>query len=100
MNINPTKSKGMFISYAREKPTVPQDTNDAEDIDIVNTCTLLAITLNEYLIWHKHSDKVYKKACQQQHIVLQLKRTKISIDELVRVYVSLIRAFLDYGCQL
>ena len=100
MNINPTKLKEILISFAREKPTVPHVTTDDEDIERVNTCTLLGITLNEYLTWHNHIDKMYNKACQQLHFLLQLKRTTISSDELVQVYVSLIRPILEYGFQL
>ena len=100
MNIKTTKSKEMLILMAREKLTVHQITIDDEYIERVNTCTFLGTTLNEYLNWDNHIDKVYKKACQWLHFVLQLKRTKVSSDELVQMYVSLIKLILEYGCQL
>ena len=86
------------MSHAREKPTFPHIPIVDEDIERVNTSTLLSITLNEYMTWHNHIEN--KKACQGLHFVLQLKRTKISSDELIQVYVSLIRLILEYGCQL
>ena len=64
MKINTTKLKEMLISYARENATVLHITIDDEDIERVNTCTLLGVIPNEYLTGHNHTDQVYIKACQ------------------------------------
>ena len=60
------------IYIHREKPIIPHITIDDDDIETVNTCTLLGITQNEWLSWHNHIDKMYKKACQSLHFILQL----------------------------
>ena len=100
MRINPAKSKEMIVSFAKEKPTVPNIIIDGMNIERVQTCTLLGITLNEDLTWHDHIEKVYKKASQRLFFVAQLRKSRMSGNELVTVYISLVRPILEYGCQL
>ncbi len=58
------------------------------------------VTLNNKLTWHDHIDVIFKKGCQKIHFMTRLKRTKIPPQDLIKVYVTLIRPTLEYACQL
>ena len=90
----------MLISFAAKPPTVPHIKIDGKDIERVESCTLLGITLNDQLSWHDHVDKLYKKATQRLHFLVQLKRTRADSNAILKVYTSLIRPLMEYACQL
>ena len=98
MNINPTKTKEMLITFAKNKPDVPNIT--IAPIERVQTCTLLGIDLNDQLSWDNHVEKIYKKASSRLHFVSQLKRTRMSSEDMVRVFVAIVRPLVEYACQL
>jgi hypothetical protein len=78
MNINPSKTKEMFVSFSKVCPQVPIISVENEAIERVNKCTLLGVVINDRLKWDDHIDKIYKKACSRLHFISQLKRTKMS----------------------
>ena len=100
MNINPTKSKEMHISFAKCTPNLYDITIEGQPIESVQSCKLLGVTLNNKLTWHDHIDIIFKKGCQKIHFMTRLKRTKLSTHDLIKVYVTLIRPNLEYACQL
>jgi hypothetical protein len=100
MKINAKKTKEMLVSFSRTVPTVPNITVDGMPLERVSSCTLLGIELNDNLNWDHHVDKIYKKAAQRLFFVSQLKRSKMSAHELVKVYISLVRPLLEYAAQL
>ena len=100
MNINPTKTKEMLISFGKDKPQVQPITIGESPIERVQSCTLLGIELNDQLTWDNHIEKIYKKASSRLHFVAQLKRTKMSSRDMIGVHVSIIRPLVEYACQL
>ena len=100
MKINASKTKEMLISYSKIPPEVPHIMVDGVELERVTSCTLLGIELNEKLNWIDHVEKIYSKAAKRLHFLSQLKRTKMSPLELIKVYTSLIRPVLEYSAQL
>ena len=100
MNINATKTKGMFVSFQKVPPEVPHVTIKNEEVERVSDCKLLGVYLNDRLSWDTHIDKMYKRACQRVHFVGSLKRTNMIQKDLVKVYTSLVRPVLEYACQV
>ena len=99
MRINAAKTKQMVISFSKTPPAVPNIIVNNEVIERVSNITLLGIRLNEQLTWHDHVEYMYKKANKRFFFLSQLKRTKLSSKEIVKVYLTLIRPVLEYACQ-
>ena len=95
MNINPTKSKEMLISFAKNPPEVPHIVIDGESIERVTSCKLLGIILNDKLNWEDHINAIYKKCCQKLHFLTKLRRTQASSNDVIRIYSSVIRPCLS-----
>ena len=100
MNIHPDKTKEMLISFAVDPPNVPKLALNGSPIERVHKCKLLGVILNDKLTWDDHVDKIYKKACSRLHFLGQLRRTKASSIDIVKVYVSVIRPIVEYACQV
>ena len=100
MKINATKTKDMLISFAKETPKVSNVIVDGEEIERVSECKLLGVILNNRLSWHDHIESMMKKANTRLHFMFQLKRTKLPADEIIKVYVTLVRPLLEYACQV
>jgi hypothetical protein len=100
MKINASKTKEMMICFSKSPPLIPHITIDSKEIERVTSFKLLGIEINDNLNWNDHIEKVYKKACQRLYFISQLKRTKISSNGIVKVYVTLVRPILEYSCQL
>ena len=100
MRINGSKTKEMVICYSKNPPLVPHIQVHGEDIERVATCTLLGITFNDSLTWSDHVDKLYKRASSRLYFLIQLRRTKLTKDDIIKVYVALIRPLTEYACQL
>ena len=100
MNINASKTKEMVISYAKDTPNIPHITIDNDPIERVDSCKLLGVELNDKLTWHQHINTQFKKASTRLFFISQLKRTKMSPDDMVKVYTSLVRPLTEYACQV
>ena len=90
----------MFVSFSKEAPNVPQIVVEGNQIERVSHCTLLGVIIKDKLNWQEHVDKLHKKASSRLYFVSQLKRTKMSSLDIVKVYISLVRSVLEYACQL
>lgn len=100
MKINPSKTKEMLVHYMKNPPDVPNINVQGQRVERVKECKLLGVYLNDKLNWNTHVDKIYRKASQRVHFINCLKRTKMSNNELVKVYVALVRPLLEYACEL
>lgn len=90
----------MLVSFKKVTPTVPHIRVNGEEIERVDNCKLLGIYLNNKQNWDTQVDYMYKKACKRVHFIGCLKRSKLSRNDLVKVYTSLVRPVLEYACQV
>ena len=59
-------------------------TIDNAPIERVRTCKLLGVELNDKLSWHQHIQTQFRKASTRLFFISQLKRTKMSADDMLR----------------
>ena len=52
------------------------------------------------LTWNMHVDSIVKKAAKMVYMLYQLKRAGIRQTDLVNVYISVVRPFLEYACPV
>ena len=100
MKINASKTKEILVNYMKTPLDVPHIIVQDQSVDRVKDFKLLGVYFNDKLNWETHVNHIYKKACQRIHFISCLKRIKLSPQDLVKVYTSLVRPITEYACQL
>ena len=98
--IQPKKCKEMRISFKKIPGIYENITIDGKTIDVVRSVKILGVTLQSNLKWDEHINNIVKKASKRLYFLSQLKRAKVSSNELVNFYVTCIRSLLLYSCQV
>ena len=66
----------------------------------INSLKLLGVTLSKDLRWNVYIDSLIKKTSKRLYFISQLKRAKVSPEDLIKFYVACIRSVLLYACQV
>ena len=66
-------------------------------IQRVSTCKILGVHITEDLTWNIHTDHVVKEANKGMFAIRLLKNAGVVTEELVGIYCSLLRSFLEYA---
>ena len=66
---------------------------DGSYIEIVSQTKVLGVTISSYLSWNTHVDEeIISNARKSVYLIYQLKRAGINQNDLIRIYVSNMRA--------
>ena len=84
MRLNSEKCKEMIISFSRNNYFL--------------TSGIQSVTNNR--TWSKQDDNIFSKAEKRVYMLYPLQRAGISQNELVKIYVSVIRPVLEYACPV
>ena len=98
--IQPKKCKEMRISFRKIPEIYENTTINGKTIDVVRSVKILGVTFQSNLKWDEHINNIVKKASKRLYFLSQLKRAKVSSNELVNFYVTCIRSMLLYSCQV
>ncbi len=100
MKINATKTKEMVFSTSKHPLTLtPISVGDSE-IEQVTSSKLLGVTLCSDLTWNMHVDTLVAKANTRLYLLLHLKRSGVSQQDLVKLYKSMIRSVTEYAAPV
>ena len=69
---------------------------DNQRLDIVMSHKILGLTIQNDLKWGLHIDEIVGKVSKRLHIIRALRRAGVPAQELVHIYISLIRSILEY----
>ena len=61
---------------------------------------VLGVTISSELSWNAHVDEIISKARKRGYMIYQLKRAGINQNDLIRIYVSVIRSVVEYACPV
>ena len=61
---------------------------------------MLGVTISNNLPLGKHVDNIVSKAGKRVYMLYQLKRAGISQNDLVTIFVSIVRPVLEYACPV
>ena len=61
---------------------------------------VLGVTISSELSWNAHVDEIISKARKRVYMIYQLKRAGINQNDLIRIYVSVIRYVVEYACPV
>ena len=98
MKINASKTKEMIIRFGKGAESIPKISIDEYEIERVDHTKVLGVTLSSDLTWNLHIDGIVSKASKRLYMLYQLKRAGIRQEDLVRIYVSVIRPVVEYAC--
>ena len=105
MRLNSEKCKEMIIDFSRhysltsgiQSVTIGEQVGLLERVEHAN---MLGVTISNNLTWSKHVDNIVSKAGKRVYMLYQLKHAGISQNDLVKIYVSIIRPVLEYACPV
>ena len=103
MRLNSEKCKEMFIDFSRNYSLtsgIQSVTIGEQVLERVEHAKMLGVTISNNLTWSKHVDNIVSKAGKRVYMLYQLKRAGISQNDLVKIYVSIIRPVLEYACPV
>ena len=69
-------------------------------IERVVTYKLLGVYISEDLSWNVHIEHIVKKANKRLYALRTLKKSGLTIKQLVQVYCSIVRSVLEYACPV
>ena len=69
-------------------------------IERVVTYKLLGVYISEDLSWNVHIEHIVKKANKRLYTLRALKKSGLTIKQLVQVYCSIVRSVLEYACSV
>ena len=69
-------------------------------IERVVTYKLLGVYISDDLSWNVHIEHIVKKANKRLYALRALKKSGLTITQLVQVYCSIVRSVLEYACPV
>ena len=103
MRLNSEKCKEMIIDFSRNyslTSAIQSVTIGEQVLERVEHAKMLGVTISNKLTWSKHVDNIVSKAGNRVYMLYQLKRAGFSQNDMVKIYVSIIRPVLEYACPV
>ena len=100
MKLNAKKCKKLRVCFFRDTPVLEPLTIDGILKDVVDCHKVLGTVLNSSLKWTDHVNMITKKAAKRLHIIRTLKRSGMTADDLLTIYIAFIRSVLEYCCPV
>ena len=98
MRINSKKTKIMKFNKSRKHDFPPKlHFSDKMELEVVQDMKLVGVIVSQDLKWQKNTDFICNKASQKLWILRRLKKFKLSIYQLVDVYIKEVRSILEYA---
>ncbi|KAI8482033.1 hypothetical protein Bbelb_402090 [Branchiostoma belcheri] len=97
MLLNGKKSQLLLICSSRGVPTMPPLTLGGDLVPVTSVAKGLGFTFDSKLSWEEHVRSLVAKASSRLHFLRLLTKQGMSVDDLIQVYLSLIRPVLEYG---
>ena len=90
----------MIISFLHDEIDTPQLCIENIPLELVTSFKVLGVTLNNKLKWLENTAIIIKKGSKRLHIFCVPHRCGLSPIDLLVVYFSPVRSFLEYACSV
>ena len=87
-------------STVHASPHFPPVTMDGGLIEVTEKAKLLGVIINNSLTWNDHVEELVKNAGRKLYFLTQLKRARVTSQDLVAFYCACVRSSLDYACAV
>ncbi len=91
MTLNVAKCATMQISFARTPPPPPEILANGETVPLVNSVTLLGVTISDSMKWDMHIENFTTKANSKRYFLVVLKRAGVTTNHLLKFYTTFVR---------
>ena len=98
--LNREKTKELVISFSHASPQFPPVTMDGGLIEVTEKAKLLGVIINNSLTWNDHVEELVINAGRKLYFLTQLKRARVTSQDLVAFYCACVRSSLDYACAV
>ena len=98
--LNREKTKELVISLSHASPQFPPVTMDGGLIEVTEKAKLLGVIINNSLTWNDHVEELVINAGRKLYFLTQLKRARVTSQDLVAFYCACARSSLDYACAV
>lgn len=99
MNINTKKTKEMLLGPVLLNPP-PLTVINGGAVERVTSFKLLGVNITNNLSWDEYITTICSKANKRLHFLKLLKRSSVSVDDLLQFYKSFIRPVIEYACPV
>ena len=99
LGVNATKTKEMVIAFGKQ-PTLAPLSLDGTIIERVSQTKLLGVIISSDLKWDANTEYLHKKSTKRLYYLRCLKRAGVSDNDLLRVYLALVRSVCEYACPV
>ena len=103
MRLNSDKCKEMVIDFSinhQRTSGAPTIIIGERALERVDHAKLLGVIISNDLTWGKHVENIISKAGKRLYMLYQLKRAGISQNDMVKIYISVVRPVLEYACPV
>ena len=98
MKLNAKKCKEMRICFLKEPIELPLLKIDDQQLELVTSHKVLGLVIQNNLKWNNHIESIVTKASKRLHILRVLRQGGVETNDLITIYIALIRSLLEYCC--
>lgn len=100
LQLNSTKCKELRIHFGKEELDFSNIRINSCNLEITAHAKILGLTISNNLKWNQHVYNIVKKANKRIYFIIQLKRAKIPIPEILLFYCTCVRPILEYSSEV
>ena len=95
--LNENKCKELRIDFAKNRNPFPPIKINGKPLQVVEEAKLLGLTIANNLKWNSHVNNIVTKSSKRIYLLVQLKRAKVAIQDVLQFYTVCIRPILEYA---
>ena len=100
LQLNVSKCKELLIYFGKTTDPFSRVSINSGQLDLVDHARMLGLTVSNDLKWNEHVSIIIKKANKRRYFIVQLKRAKVALADIVTFYCICVRPVLEYSCQV
>ena len=98
--LNEDKCKEFRIDFSKSNNAFVPIVINNKAIEVVPSVKLLGLTITDNLKWNAHIMEVCKKVSSSLYFLRQLKRARVTTNDLLQFYLCCIRSVVEYACEV
>ena len=97
VHLNSRKCKELRISFSKRPGFFYPIVIEGKELEVVGSVKLLGLNIASDLTWNSHILEVIKKASKRLYFLVQLKRARVPLQDLILFYTSCVRSVTEYA---
>ncbi|XP_071948788.1 uncharacterized protein [Antedon mediterranea] len=96
----PSKCHVMTINFLRNASEFQPFTLNNTILECVGNLKLLGVTIQDNMKWDMHVTDIVSKASRKMFALFVMRRSRASVNDLIKVFCCYIRPILEYACPV